>query len=315
MALVGGRLFLPEDWVKNPERCRKAGVPEERIAQGHLTKNDHARELIEEAMANGLQFACVSMDALYGRNAALRKFMAEKGLVYCMDIPSDTRLFTSKPGQNERPKKITAVTQRADELAKQTLLQNTKNGTQTIQLRDGDGGSVEAKVTALRVWTWGESSERAQEEWLIIRAMPDGSSKLSLCNAGATTSRKRLARWQAGRFWIERCFQGAKSHCGMSQYQARGWHAWHHHMALVALAVLFQMEERLNDPGGIGNLTASDITEMIEWAIIRKPTEAELLERMERRHRARAQSKTAALRRQRKARRKSQGSENHDVRH
>ena len=92
----------------------------------------------------------------------------------------------------------------------------------------------------------------------------------------------------------------------MSQYQARGWHAWHHHMALVALAVLFQMEDRLNDPSGIGNLTASDITEMIEWALIRKPTEAELLDRIERRHQARARSKASALRQQRKARRKSQ---------
>ena len=331
MALVGARLFLPQDWVENPARCRKVGVPEERIAQGHLTKIDHARELVEEAIGNGVQFACVSMDALYGRNAALRKFMAEKGLVYCMDIPSDTRLFAGKPGQDERPKKITTVTQRADELARQTLLKKKKNGTQTIQLRDGDNGSVEAKVTALRVWTWGEFSEEAQEEWLVIRAMPDGSTKLSLCNASATTSLKRLARWQAGRFWIERCFQDAKSHCGMSQYQARGWHAWHHpfgpfgfaqgarrlrasrHMALVALAVLFQMEERLSDPAGIGNLTAGDITEMIEWAIIRQPTESELLERIERRHQARARSKTAALRRQRKARRKSQTSENHEV--
>ena len=96
----------------------------------------------------------------------------------------------------------------------------------------------------------------------------------------------------------------------MSQYQARGWHAWHHHMALVAFAVLFQMEERLNDPGGIGNLTASDITEMIEWALMRKPAEAELPERIERRHQARARSKASALRPPRKARRKSQKARN-----
>ena len=295
--------------MENPGRCRKVGVPEERIAQGHLTKIDHARELIEEALANGVQFACVSMDALYGRNVGLRQFMAEKGLTCCMDIPSDTRLFSRKPEQDQRPKKITAATQRADELAKKTLSKNKANATQAIRLRDGDNGDVEAKVRAIRVWTWAEESEAPEEQWLIIRAMPDGSTKLSLSNAGAPTSLKRLARWQAGRFWIERCFQDAKSHCGMSQYQARGWHAWHHHMALVALAVPFQMEDRLNDPGGIGNLTASDITEMIEWALIRKPTEAELLERMERRHQARARSKTSAQRRQSKARRKSRKSE------
>ena len=71
-------------------------------------------------------------------------------------------------------------------------------------------------------------------------------------------------------------------------------------MALVALAVFFQMEERLTDPTGIANLTAADISEMIEWVIIRKPSEAELLARIERRHRAREQSKSAAIKRQRK---------------
>ena len=166
------------------------------------------------------------------------------------------------------------------ELAKEALAKNKKNPTQTVQLREGDHGIVEAKVKAIRVWEWTEESAQPEERWLIIRALPDASTKLSLSNAKAGTSLKRLARWQAGRFWVERCFQDAKSHCGMGQYQARGWRAWHHHMALVALAVFFQMEERLTDPSGISNLTAADITEMIEWVIIRKPSEAELLERI-----------------------------------
>ena len=302
VTLIGARLFLPQDWVENRERCRQAGVPEERIERGHLTKIDHARELIEEALANGVQFACVAMDALYGRNAALRRFMEENALTYCVDIPASTRLFAGKPAMSERPRQITKATQSAAELAKEALLSNQKQPAQTVQLREGDDGIGEAKVKALRVWEWSEESPQPEEIWLIIRAMPDGSNKLSLSNAGAKTSLKRLARWQAGRFWVERCFQDAKSHCGMGQYQARGWRAWHHHMALVALAVLFQMEERLTDPGGITNLTATDITEMIEWVLIRKPGEAELLQRMERRHRARQQSKSAAIKRQRKKR-------------
>ena len=300
VALIGVRLFLPQDWMEDPERCRKVGVPEERIAQGHRTKIDHARELIDEARTNGVNFACVCVDALYGRNAALRQSMEEREITYCADIPANARLFASKPGMSERPKQITKATQSAGELAKEALAQNKKSPTQSVQLREGDHGIVEAKVKAIRVWEWTEESAQAEERWLIIRAMPDTSTKLSLSNAKAGTSLKRLARWQAGRFWVERCFQDAKSHCGMGQYQARGWRAWHHHMALVALAVFFQMEERLTDPGGMANLTAADITEMIEWVIIRKPSEAELLARIERRHRARAQSKSAAIKRQRK---------------
>jgi len=303
VTLVGARLFLPQDWIENPKRCRKVGVPEERIEQGHRTKIDHARELLEEALANGVNFACASMDALYGRNAALRRFMEERGITYCVDIPSNTRLFANKPEMSTRPKRITKATQTAGELGKEALAQNKKHPFQNVQLREGDHGMVEAKVKALRVWEWREESEQPEEIWLIIRAMPDGSTKLSLSNADKKTSLKRLARWQAGRFWVERCFQDAKSHCGMGQYQARGWRAWHHHMALVALAVCFQMEERLADPSGLANLTAYDITEMIEWVIIRKPSEAQILERIERRHRAREQSKNAALERQRKLRR------------
>jgi SRSO17 transposase len=299
VTIIGARLFLPEDWINDPERCRKAGVPEERIEQGHRTKIDHARELLEEALANGVQFACVSMDALYGRNAGLRRSIEEKGIPYCMDIPANARLFASKPEMSERPKQITKATQSAGELAKEAVGKNKKQAIQIVQLREGDHGIVEAKVKAIRVWEWKDESEQAEELWLIIRVMPDGSTKLSLSNATENISLKRLARWQAGRFWVERCFQDAKSHCGMGQYQARGWLAWHHHMALVALAVYFQMEERLVDPAGLGNLTASDITEMIEWVVIRKPSEAELLERIERRHRAREKSKMDALQRQR----------------
>ena len=302
VTLVGARLFLPQDWIENPERCRKVGVPEERIEQGHRTKIDHARELLEEALVNGVNFACASMDAFYGRDAALRRFMEDKGITYCVDIPANTRLFANKPEMSTRPKQITKATQTAAELGIEVLAQNKKYPFQRIQLREGDHGIVEAKVKVVRVWEWREESEQPDELWLIIRAMPDGSTKLSLSNADKATSCKRLARWQAGRFWVERCFQDAKSHCGMGQYQARGWRAWHHHMALVALAVCFQMEERLADPSGIANLTAYDITVMIEWVIIRKPSEAEVLERIQRRHRAREQSKAAALERQRKKR-------------
>jgi len=41
-----------------------------------------------------------------------------------------------------------------------------------------------------------------------------------------------------------RC-QDAKSHLGLADYQIRGWRAWHHHMALVMLAMLFHLRERL----------------------------------------------------------------------
>ena len=55
----------------------------------------------------------------------------------------------------------------------------------------------------------------------------------------------RLAQMQGQRFWVERTFQDGKSHAGLDHYQARGWRAWHHHMALVMMAMLFMLEERV----------------------------------------------------------------------
>ena len=95
----------------------------------------------------------------------------------------------------------------------------------------------------------------------------------------------------------------------MAQYQARGWLAWHHHMALVALAVLFQMQERMSEaPTAIPNLTAADIVELMEWALMKRPSEAELIARIERRHEKRersARNKREAQKKKRKRAAKS----------
>ena len=289
VCLTGSRLYLPKEWIDDPDRCRGAGVPEARIEQGLLTKLDHARELITEAIDNGLKFGCVAMDAFYGRDPTLRRFMEEQGLTYCVDVPSNARLFTTEPTCEERPKLMGPATKTVAQVAAD-ILRNPKRPMTTIVLRPGDDGDVEAEVCAERVWEWTEGEETPSEMWLVIRRMPDGTLKHSLCNAGRTTSLRRLAGWQAARFWVERCFQDAKSHCGMAQYQARGWVAWHHHMALVALAVLFQMQERMSRAAPLPELTAADIMELMEWALIRRPSEAELIARISRRHEKREQS-------------------------
>lgn len=304
VCLVGARLYLPKEWIEDPGRCREAGVPPERLEQGHLTKIDQARELISEALEHGIKFGCVAMDAFYGRDATLRRFLEQKQLIYCVDVPSNARIFTGKPTGKERPKPIGEHTQSVAQVAA-GVLASSKNPVHRVTLREGDNGEVEARVCAVRVWEWTEGQDGPVEMWLVIRQMPDGSLKLSLCNARARTALKQLARWQAARFWVERCFQDAKSHCGMAQYQARGWRAWHHHMALVALAVLFQMQERVSGETGIPNLTSTDIVELMEWALVKRPSEDELIARIQRRHQKRERSAVHKREAQQKERRKN----------
>lgn len=51
-----------------------------------------------------------------------------------------------------------------------------------------------------------------------------------------------------GRNVVERNFRDSKSEAGMADYQTCGWLAWHHHMALVMLALLFLAQERMHTP-------------------------------------------------------------------
>ena len=68
---------------------------------------------------------------------------------------------------------------------------------------------------------------------------------------------------QGQRFWIERAFEDGKSESGMADYQVRKWRSWHHHMALVSMAMLFMAEERELHREEIPLLSCNDIETLL----------------------------------------------------
>ena len=77
--------------------------------------------------------------------------------------------------------------------------------------------------------------------WHLVMRREVGSPKTikySLSNAPADTPLLRLAQMQGHRYWVERVFEDAKGQCGLADYQALGWQAWHHHVTMVMLAML-----------------------------------------------------------------------------
>jgi len=53
-----------------------------------------------------------------------------------------------------------------------------------------------------------------------------------------------MARVTGVRWRVEEFFKDAKKELGMSDYEARSWTSWHHHMSLVGLAHLFVTQTR-----------------------------------------------------------------------
>ena len=73
--------------------------------------------------------------------------------------------------------------------------------------------------------------------WLLIRRSLERvpEIKFYFSNAAPDTPLRTMAQVTGVRWRVEEFFEDAKGQLGMSQYEARSWTSWHHHMSLVAL--------------------------------------------------------------------------------
>ena len=86
----------------------------------------------------------------------------------------------------------------------------------------------------------------------------------------------------------------------MAQYEVRTWRGWHHHMALVCLAMLFVLKERVLANSYTPLLSSRDIVELLAFYLPRRNRDPEeILRVMEERHRKRAQAAKSYRKRRR----------------
>ena len=273
--LVDYRLFLPETWAKDEQRCEKARIPLARRA--HQTKAELALEIVRQSRLRGLRFAWVGGDEIYGANKMLTDALEDLGETFLMDVCSTMLLYETDPGLH-RPKMGRPVkgarTSSKPEVRVRTVAQwaqeHFATGSRWITIRETTRGALRARLWVKALWQWGKGSATARPRLLIVRQEEDGSFKYSLSNCAKETAWERLGYMQAQRFWIERSFQDAKSELGMAQYEVRGWRGWHHHMTLVCLAMLFILKERLLMAGEVPLLTARDIVELLTYYLPRR---------------------------------------------
>jgi len=180
---------------------------------------------------------------------------------------------------------------------------------QPLVLRDTTKGELEVEVLHQWVWVWDGKSPPARRWRLIVQrdAATPSEYKYAWSNAGAEVGWETVARQHGQRYWIERAFEDGKGQVGLGDYQVRGWRAWHHHMAMVMMAMLFMVEERQTHQTEVPLLSCTDVVELLCYALPRrKSSAAELLRQMRLRHAKRQASIEGARRRQRARRTKRQ---------
>lgn len=310
-AIIDYRLFLPESWANDAPRCRKAQIPE--AQRQHCSKLELALAMVQSAKDRGLQFHWVLADAAYGCSQEFCRAVEQLGYRYMMDVSATNRVWDADPrpqlpaqgkseatGRRHRTRCAQgngkATRWKVGELVRAQFATEARE----ICIRQSTQGELRAKVWVRQVWVWEEGTATAECRTLVAREHEDGEIKISWTNAPQDTATEELAYMQAQRHWIERTFQDGKSELGMAQYEMRKWRGWHHHMAMVSLAMLFVLKERISHAESVPLLSARDVVELLAYYIPRRGgTEQDVFDDLVTRHVQRLRAAKGHAQRQR----------------
>lgn len=317
--LIDIRLYLPEEWARSQARCAKVGVPE---TQRHFrTKSQLALESLRHQRKLGVRFDVVCMDSGYGSDTSFLYALDTDGLIFVSEVHCDQTIWIEHPWHHNQGRREGSILKKERPSQPATRVdtwasQQPDTDWQRLRTRDSDHGWVEVNYLAQRVWTHHEGQEKLM--WLLVWEDPEERCQrqsatspaaprrhYALSNAPADTDPRQLIADGQHRVLIECALRDAKSQAGMADYQVRGWRAWHHHMALVMLAMLFFLSEKMHHPApGVSvSITAGDIVFALERLLptrdtSRAETEKMLAERLKARQRDqdRRKQKTARSR-------------------
>jgi SRSO17 transposase len=240
-ALLDERLFLPEDWARDRKRRKKCGVPKEVLFR---TRHELALEMLRKHKKR-LPHAWVAGDVEMGRSTRFRGSLRRMREQYLLGAPSNTTardLEGEAPpycGRGARPK-------RPFEQVREWVKARPAKAWTRIEVRPGEKGPITVECMKRRVRARTEERRIGPEELLFVtRERAGGTVKHGyyLSNAPADTPLGELARVAKAEHRIEECLQRAKSEAGLSDYEVRTWEGWHHHHALVFMAVWFLVLE------------------------------------------------------------------------
>jgi SRSO17 transposase len=272
---IGFRLYLGKEWMNDRERCQRAGVPD---GVEFKKKWEIALDLIDTALAWGIEKRPVLADGGYGEIPEFREGLSERGIPYAVGVPGNHLIWP--PDTDPRPPKPTGKAGRPamrwrDGDAAPIKIAKLVEGIpreryKTVTWREGTRGKMTSKFLAYRVRpAEGHTKGKlpAEEQWLLCEwPSADKEPKFHLATLPAHFSLRALVRVTKLRWRVERDYQDLKGEIGLDHFEGRTWRGFHHHATLCAVAhgflalrrALFPPEQSEMDAAGSTTAPSTD---------------------------------------------------------
>jgi SRSO17 transposase len=219
-ALVGARIYLPEEQLADPGRRAALGIPAD---VEFTTKPQLAQDILTDMIADATIPPWIAGDEVYGRSPKLRTFLEDNRTGYVMRVGCAFTVEVT-PGQRMR----------ADATVSTHLAgRKHRRRWQTCSVTGSKGERSYA-------WAW-LATTRPQHFLLIRKHLVTGELAYHYCHvpSGRPVALMALVRVACLRWPVEESFEFGKDHFGLDHSQVRLYTALLRHivLALAALAV------------------------------------------------------------------------------
>ena len=232
--LIDAELFLPEEWAKDRERCKAAGIPDD---MEYRPKADIALEEVDRAKANKVHLDWITFDEGYGKDPEFIRGLDERDLLFVGEVPKSLSCLAVN-GSGQRPD-AKVKGQRADDVVRQSPA-FLKQPWVKVKLSRQTGGQQVWEVKAAHVWQMQDKRWSTGTYWLIwARNVASGEEKYFLSNAPANAKLQTLVRVAFRRWNVEHTFRVGKSELGFTHYEGRNYTGLMRHQTLCLLMLSF----------------------------------------------------------------------------
>jgi SRSO17 transposase len=215
-SLLDRELYLPKVWTDDRERCRRAGIPDER---GFATKPTLAQQMVERTYEAGVLPAYITGDSVYGGDAKLRSWLEGRNQAYVLAVSSDEMVWIDKQRWQIK-----------------TLLDELPiNGWQRLSAGLGSKGP--------RTYDWwrvevGQPAQAGYKHWLLLRRSISEPSEVTpfICFDLDDASLAAQVRVAGMRWTVEESIQTGKGEVGLDHYEVRSFSGWYRHITLAMWA-------------------------------------------------------------------------------